>query len=296
MVGRNILAHPMAKGLEIYTPARSDLELRDKHQVRAYLQALQPDLIIHAAGRVGGIKANVAQPYEFLAENLEVGTNIIDCARTLGITKLLNLGSSCIYPKDRDGQLSEHMILDGRLEPTNEGYAIAKIAALRLCEYASTTGGMQYKTMIPCNLYGPYDKFDLHSAHLIPAIIRKIHEAKTAGAQTVEIWGDGTARREFMYSADLAEAILRGVREFDDVPALMNVGRGADHSVLEYYETVASVIGWSGTFTFDLSKPAGMQRKLVDVSRQTTWGFRPSTSLEDGIRQTYEFFLRNNAS
>jgi GDP-L-fucose synthase len=295
MVGRNILKHRLAASLDIHHPTRAELDLRNKTSVRRYLERLMPDLIIHAAGRVGGIKANMAFPYEFLLENLEVGTNVIACAADLGIPRLLNLGSSCIYPKDVDGLLSEDMVLGGRLEPTNEGYALAKIAALRLCEFAACRyDHLQYKTLIPCNLYGPYDKFDLASAHLIPAIIAKVQAAKVSNEATVEIWGDGSARREFMYVEDLAVAVLRAAQDYDNVPAVMNVGLGHDHTVLDYYRAVANVADWHGDFTFDLTKPTGMKRKLLNVARQTAWGFQPENTLEAGIRKTYDFYLRTS--
>lgn len=292
MVGKNILEHPLSSGLDIYSPGRDELDLRNKVDVRKYLEKLAPDLIIHAAGRVGGIKANIAFPFEFLSENLEVGTNIISCAAEVGIKRLLNLASSCIYPKDIVGTLTEDMILSGRLEPTNEGYALAKIAALRLCEFANVrSDSIQYKTLIPCNLYGPHDKFDLASAHLIPAIIAKVHKAKLKREPTVEIWGDGSAKREFMYVEDLANVVLRAARDYDQVPFLMNVGLGQDHSVLDYYRAVADVAGWQGEFTFDLTKPTGMKRKLLNIDRQTAWGFLPAHNLSNGIRKTYDFYL-----
>ena len=293
MVGRNILEHPLADGLDIYSPGRDELDLQNKVDVRKYLDKLAPDLIIHAAGRVGGIRANMAFPFEFLLENLEVGTNIISCAAEVGITRLLNLASSCIYPKDVDGLLTEDMILSGSLEPTNEGYALAKIAALRLCEFANVRDDrIQYKTLIPCNLYGPHDKFNLVSAHLIPAIIAKVHNAKLNREKTVEIWGDGRAKREFMYVEDLANVVLRAVRDFEQVPSLMNVGLGLDYSVLDYYSAVADVAGWQGEFSFDLTKPTGMKRKLLNIDRQTAWGFIPAHNLLDGIHKTYDFYLR----
>jgi GDP-L-fucose synthase len=295
MVGRNILEHPLATGLDIHSPGREELDLRNKADVRKYLEKLAPDLIIHAAGRVGGIKANMAFPFEFLLENLEVGTNIISCAAEVGINRLLNLASSCIYPKDIDGALTEDMILSGRLESTNEGYALAKIAALRLCEFANArVERIRYKTLIPCNLYGPHDKFDLASAHLIPAIIAKVHSAKLNRESTVEIWGDGSAKREFMYVEDLAYAVLSAARDYDQVPSLMNVGMGQDHSVLDYYCAVADVAGWQGEFSFDLTKPTGMKRKLLNVDRQIAWGFLPSHNLSAGIRKTYDFYIRTS--
>lgn len=292
MVGRNILAHPLASRFEFLAPRRQELDLRHKPQVCDYLSRHRPDLVIHAAGKVGGIGANMADPFGFLLENLEIGANVVSAAVATGVREFLNLGSSCIYPKDVEGLLREDMLLAGPLEPTNEGYALAKIATLRLCEFAMRQhDGLQYKTLIPCNLYGRHDRFEPQTAHLIPAIIRKVHDARQQGLPTVEIWGDGTARREFMYAADLAEAVLLAAHDLSALPALMNIGLGHDHTVLEYYQAVASVMGWQGSFTFDPGKPAGMRRKVVDVSRQTRWGWAPSTSLESGIRLTYDHFL-----
>ena len=293
MVGRNILEHPMARGLDIHSPSRGELDLRDKKRTRRYLEVLGPDLIIHAAGRVGGIGANINFPYDFLLENIEIGVNIIASAVDVGVPRLLNLASSCIYPRDVDGFLTEDMILGGRLEPTNEGYALAKITALRLCEFISKRSDqIKYKTLIPCNLYGPHDKFDLTAAHLVPAIIAKVHAAKASGEDTVEIWGDGTARREFMYVEDLASAVLSAARDYDQTPSIMNIGLGCDYTVLDYYRTVADVVNWNGEFTFDLTKPAGMKRKLLNVDLQTAWGFHPSYTLQMGIRKTYDFYKR----
>lgn len=293
MVGRNIRAHPLAAELEIVAPARSELDLRSKPAVLHGLRRWAPDLVVHAAGKVGGIQANVSDPYAFLLENLEIGTNVIAAASEVGVPRLINLGSSCIYPRDVAGLLTEDMILGGELEPSNEGYALAKLAALKLCQYASAAkAGLCYKTILPCNLFGRWDNFDLRSAHLVPAIIHKVHRAKSEGLRTVEIWSDGHARREFMYAGDLADAVLQIALRFDTAPTLMNVGLGHDHTVLEYYRAVADVIGWQGEFTFDLTKPGGMRRKVVDVSRQTQWGWRPSTSLADGIAATYEYFLQ----
>lgn len=291
MVGRNILERNSSH--DIFSPNREELDLRNKVDVRRYLKALSPDLIIHAAGRVGGIKANMASPYEFLLENLEIGSNVIGSAVDVGVPRVINLASSCIYPRNVDGLLSEDMVLSGQLEPTNEGYALSKISALRLCEFANRRPDpFEYKTLIPCNLYGPYDKFDLESAHLIPAIISKIHCAKAENKSTVEIWGDGSARREFMYVADLVTAIFKAVDDYDSLPSVINIGLGFDYTVHEYYRAVADVVQWNGGFTFDLSKPVGMKRKLLNVDRQASWGFNPEHSLSEGIEKTYEYYMR----
>lgn len=294
MVGQNILEHPLSERFAFLAPSSAQLDLRDYAKVLAYFKQYQPEFIIHAAGLVGGIHANMAKPVDFLVQNLDLGRNVILAARQAGIQKLLNLSSSCMYPRDVSNPLTEDMVLKGELEPTNEGYALAKIVATRLCEYVCKENeAMQYKTFIPCNLYGRFDKFDPEHSHLIPAIIHKVHQAKVRGNSTVEIWGDGTARREFMYAGNLADAVLRAISQFDDVPNLMNVGLGFDYSISEYYQAVARAVGWSGEFTYDLNKPVGMKQKLVSIERQHSWGWQASTSLEEGISKSYEFYLKS---
>ena len=295
MVGQNLLA--VAGDLQIDHPTSQQLDLTQTDDVRIYLQDTKPDLIIHAAGKVGGIQANMADPVGFLDKNLAIGRNLIMGAYTAGVPEFLNLASTCIYPRAADNPLREEMVLTGELEPTNEGYAIAKIAALRLCEYIRRQRPeLHYKTLIPCNLYGPYDNFHPEKSHLLPAIIRKVHDAKQSNASHVEIWGDGTARREFMYAGDLAQVILQASEQIETLPNLMNTGLGHDHSINDYYQTVADVLNWSGTFTHDLSKPVGMKQKLCSTERADVWGWRASTSLADGIAKTYAFFLENHAS
>ncbi|OGR68750.1 MAG: GDP-fucose synthetase [Elusimicrobia bacterium GWC2_63_65] len=294
MVGRNILEHPAAKEYEFFAPDISELDLFNFEAVKAYVGKVSPDIVIHAAGRVGGIQANMAHPVAFLLENLDMGRNLVWAARQCGVKKLINLGSSCMYPRNAENPLKEEMVLKGELEPTNEGYAIAKVTVSRLCSYISKeTPEFSYKTLIPCNLYGRWDKFSPEHSHMIPAVIRKLHEAKVKGLKTIDIWGDGTARREFMYAGDVADCIHRAVTHFDTMPELMNVGLGGDHSVNDYYQAVAEVVGYKGSFIHDLTKPAGMARKLVDTSRLQAWGWKASTSLKDGIAAAYDFFKTN---
>ena len=291
LVGRNVLESPHSKNYELLTPNHKELDLLDKGAVSDYLEKNQPDLVIHAAGVVGGIAANMQQPLKFLIENLDIGRNVIYGAYRAGVKKFINLGSSCMYPRNHETPLTEDMILTGELEPTNEGYALAKVACARMCAYITRENPeYQYKTLIPCNIYGRWDKFTGDRAHMIPAVIHKIYRAVADGQDTIEIWGDGSARREFMYAGDLAECIWQAVKRFDELPDLMNVGLGIDYSVNEYYQTIAKVVGYKGEFTHDLTKPAGMKRKLTDVTRMEQFGWRPQTSLEDGIRQTVEFY------
>lgn len=292
MVGRNVLEHPLAREWDVLAPGRRELDLADFTAVRAWMQREKPDAVIHSAGRVGGIQANMAHPVDFLVQNVDVGRNVILAAREAGVPRLLNLASSCMYPRAAQNPLAEDLVLKGELEPTNEGYALAKIFATRLCEYIRRESpALQYKTLIPCNLYGRHDKFAPEHSHLVPAIIHKVHIAKTTGAKTVEIWGDGTARREFMYAGDVADATLRALADIESLPETMNVGLGHDYTINEYYAAAARVIGWQGEFVHDLSKPVGMKQKLVSTARQSAWGWSPKTSLEEGIRLAYRFYL-----
>ena len=296
MVGRNLRGHPGLGAWGVFAPSSTELDLTDGEATYAYMARLKPDIVVHCAGKVGGIQANIAAPVDFLTLNTDMGRNVILGARAAGVKNLLNLASSCIYPRFGKNPLSEDMVLGGELEPTNEGYAIAKIFALRLCQYVRREDpGLHYKSFIPCNLYGPFDHFDPKSSHLLPAVIRKVHEAKTQGLDEVEIWGDGTARREFMYAGDLADAIARALADFETVSDIMNIGLGYDYSINDYYAAVAEVVGWSGRFVHDTTKPVGMQQKLVDVSRQTAWGFTPSHSLKEGIAKTYAWYLETLA-
>lgn len=293
MVGRNLLEHPEMARFEVLAPRSTELNLRDAQATLAYVRLHKPDLVVHAAGRVGGIQANMREPVAFLMDNLDMGRNIVWASRQTGVKRLLNLGSSCMYPRNHTEPLTEDLVLKGELEPTNEGYALAKIVTARLCDYIrQEDGAYQYKTLIPCNLYGRHDKFDPAHSHLIPAIIHKVHLAKQAGHPAVEIWGDGTARREFMYAGDLADALIRAMTHFDTVPAYMNVGLGHDHTINDYYQAAADVLGYTGSFVHDLGKPVGMARKLVSVERQKAWGWTARHDLRLGLQKTYDFYLK----
>jgi len=297
MVGRNIREHPLAQEWHILVPTSDELDLTDAAATADYMRAEQPDIVVHSAGQVGGIQANMADPVAFLDRNVAIGRNVIMGAHGAGVTRLINLASTCIYPREAPNPLREDMILTGPLEPTNEGYALAKIVALRLCQYIrQQTPTLMYKTLVPCNLYGRHDKFSAHNSHMLPAVIAKIHAAREAGDSTVEIWGDGSARREFMYAGDLAAAVLWAAINIEAIPDVMNIGVGKDYTINEYYQAVADVIGWTGAFTHDLSKPVGMQRKLCDISRQTALGWAPQIDLRDGMALTYQFFLERQSS
>lgn len=295
MVGKNVLEHPGMSEFDILAPRSRELDLCDFDAIQTYLRRHKPNMIIHAAGKVGGIHANIREPISFLMDNLDMGRNIVWASFQAGIKQLINLGSSCMYPRNHNEPLHEDMVLKGELEPTNEGYALAKVVTARLCEYIMREDARyQYKTLIPCNIYGRHDKFDPAHSHLIPAIIHKVHQAKQSGQKSVEIWGDGHARREFMYAGDLADVIVRAIKLFDSVPNVMNVGLGHDFSINEYYQVAADVLGYSGEFNHDISKPVGMARKLVDVERQQVWGWSAQNDLRAGIKKTYHFYLENS--
>ncbi len=276
MVGSNLVECHSPQNL--LTPSREELNLLDYQMVEEYLLTHKPDMVIHCAGIVGGISANMRDPVKFYLDNLDMGRNIVGAAHTTGIEKLINIGSSCMYPKS-DSPLTEDMILKGELEKTNEGYALAKIFTLKLCEYYG------YKTIIPCNLYGRYDKFGSENSHMVAAIIVKIVRGN------VDIWGDGTARRESMYAGDFAGILWRLVRGYDELPLIMNIGTGYDYSVNEYYNIIADVIGFKGEFRYDTYKPVGVRRKLLDISLQKRMSLMPDHNLQEGVKKTYEYYL-----
>ena len=293
LVGTNIKENK-SQQISLLTPEINDLNLLDYYAIDIFLKKEKPDLIIHAAGIVGGIQANMANPVKFLTLNTQMANNLILAARSNNVKYFINLGSSCMYPRNAPNPLKEEMVLNGELEPTNEGYAIAKVYAQRLCSYINKEDrNTNYKTLIPCNLYGRYDKFDPKVSHMIPAVIRKIHKAKINKDPEVEIWGDGLARREFMYAGDLANFIWFAVNNINSIPELINVGLGFDYTINEYYKAIAEVIGYRGTFRHDLTKPVGMKQKLVDTSLLSNVGWKPSYNLKEGIKKTYQFFIEN---
>jgi len=292
MVGRNIIEHSSSSIYEILSPTSKELNLLDPSKTWDYIHTKNPDMVIHAAGIVGGIQANILHPVDFLVNNMRIGLNILMASRDCGVKKLMNLGSSCMFPKDAKNPLSEDLILKGELEPTNEGYAIAKVASTRLCEYIKRENEcFLYKTVIPCNLYGRYDKFDPQYSHMIPSVIRKIHDAKNNNKASVDVWGNGLARREFMYATDFADFVYFAIDNFERMPQNINVGIGHDHTINSYYQKIADAINYKGTFNHDLSRPTGMQQKLIDDGKLKKFGWRHKISLNQGIKNTYDYFL-----
>jgi GDP-L-fucose synthase len=292
MVGKNIANHYFSKKYNLLLPSKTELNLLDKTAIKKYLRNNNPDFVIHAAGVVGGIQANIDNPVKFLVDNTEIGINIITAAYEEKIANLINMSSSCMYPKYAENPLKEELILTGSLEPTNEGYALAKITSTKLCEYINKENDYyKYKTVIPCNLYGKYDKFDPKHSHMLPAVIKKIYEAKNNNVNKIDIWGDGLAKREFMYVEDLADFIYYSINNFNRLPQNINIGLGYDYTIKEYYNIIAKIIEYKGTFYHDLSKPTGMKQKLMDISKLNTFGWKHKTSLEEGIKKTYKYFL-----
>lgn len=295
MVGRAVADALYARTShdEVLAPLRADLDLLEADVVSDYLAQHSPDVVIHAAAKVGGIASNVADPFGYLHDNLAITQNVIGGAVQVGIPRLLNFGTSCMYPRDWRQPLVESDLLAGPLEPTNEGYALAKLAAERLCRYASERPGFAYRTVMASNLYGPHDHFEPGRAHMIAAAIAKVHHAKDAGAPDVEVWGDGTVRREFTFVEDVAAWVADIVPRIEGLPPTVNIGCGVDYTVREFYEAVARTIGYDGELTYNLDRPVGMRHKLMDSSLAASYGWKAPTALADGLAQTYEWYLRH---
>lgn len=302
MVGGAILKQLQARGeINIITRTHAEMDLTDQSAVHAFMQAERPDVVILAAAKVGGILANNSYPANFIYENLMIEANVIHQAFEAGITKLLQLGSSCIYPREVPQPMREGALLTGVLEPTNEPYAIAKIAGIKLCESYNRQHGTDYRSVMPTNLYGPGDNFHPENSHVLPALMRRFHEAAQAGAEEVVIWGSGTPRREFLHVNDMAAASLfvldlpKADYEANTQPMLshINVGSGTDISILELAQKVAAITGYKGRIITDPSKPDGTPRKLMDVSRLTQMGWSAQIGLDQGLAETYKWFLAN---
>jgi len=289
MVGAALVRRLNTEPCEILTAGREVMDLRRQAEVEDWMAAEQPDLVFVAAATVGGILANDRRPADFLYDNLAIETNIIEAARQVGTAKLVFLGSTCIYPKLAPQPMPEDALLTGPLEETNQWYAIAKIAGIKLCDAFRRQHGCDFISAQPTNLYGLEDNFELTSSHVLPALMRKIHEAKETGAKVVEIWGSGTPRREFLYVDDLADALVFLARTYS-AEGHVNIGTGSDVTIMELAQAIARTVGYDGAFHCDASKPDGTPRKLVDVSKLSALGWTARTSLEDGLGQTYRWY------
>jgi nucleoside-diphosphate-sugar epimerase len=304
MVGGAILRRLQARkvageALDLITRSHAELDLTDQAAVRAFMQAERPDVVILAAARVGGIHANNTYPADFIYDNLMIQANVIQAAHAAGVRRLLNLGSSCIYPRAAPQPMAEDALLTGVLEPTNEPYAVAKIAGIKLCESYNRQHGTDYRSVMPTNLYGPGDNFHPENSHVLPALIRRFHEAAQTGAEVVTIWGTGTPRREFLHVDDMAEASLfvldlpRPAYDANTRPMLshINVGTGEDIAILDLARLVAGVVGYEGRIETDPTRPDGTPRKLMDVSRLAAMGWRARIPLAEGVATTYRWYL-----
>jgi GDP-L-fucose synthase len=291
LVGAAIVRKLEAEGfINILTRTRHELDLGKKEAASNFFKAEKPAYVILAAARVGGIKANMTYPAEFLIENLQIQNNVIWAAHENGVTKLLFLGSSCIYPRDCPQPMNEDSFMQGTPEPTNEAYAIAKIAGMKLCEYIYDEYGSTFISCMPTNIYGEGDNLDPESSHVIPALMRRMHEAKIDSVKEVVIWGSGNSRREFLHCEDLADAVLWLMQDYDD-KQFLNIGCGEDISIKELAEKMKKVVGYEGDLVFDTTKPDGMPKKLLDVERLHKLGWHHTTSFEDGLANTYKWFV-----
>ena len=294
LVGSAIVRRLQAGGYNnILTKTHKELDLEDQQQTKAFFEQEKPDYVFVAAAKVGGIHANNTYRAEFIYRNLMIECNLINAAYLAGVQRLLFLGSSCIYPRDCPQPIKEEYLLTGPLEPTNEPYAIAKIAGIKLCDAYNSQYGTNYLSAMPTNLYGPYDNFDLNNSHVLPALMRKAHEAKLSNGENLPVWGSGKPKREFLYVDDMADACVflmeKGISE-----GLYNVGTGTDVEIGELARMVKNTVGFEGELVFDSSKPDGTPRKLMDVSRMAALGWQAKTSLEEGLAKTYQWYLENN--
>lgn len=295
LVGSAICRRLSAAGYEnIIGFTSQEVDLRDRIAVDEMFEQVNPDFVILAAARVGGILANATEPAAFLEDNLRIQVNVLGGAQRIGVQRLLFLGSSCIYPKFAAQPITEDSLMTGELEETNDAYAVAKIAGIKHVQALRRQFGVNYISAMPTNLYGPEDNFSPTKSHVLPALIRRIHEAKLAKMETVTIWGSGKPRREFLFVDDLADAIVFLIEHYDS-PEPINVGVGEDITITELAEAIASIVGWEGDFVFDASKPDGTPRKLLDVSRLSDLGWQAKTPLHVGLKLTYDWFLANHA-
>ncbi len=294
MVGRNLKLRLKSINQPVFAPTKNQLNLLNFNKTVKFIEKNKINFIIHCASIVGGILDNQNNLKQYLVYNTEINKNVLLAAETMGVKNFINIGSSCMYPKDRKTSLKETMIFDGRLEPTNEGHAISKIFSAKLCSYIDDDSAKyHYKTLVPCNLYGSYDNFDLKRSHFIPAIVRKVYEAKKDNKKFVEIWGDGKARRECMHVNDLVEAIIFCMKNMVKIPSILNVGTGKDHTIFQIYKIAAKLMNLDCEWVFKKDMPIGMKRKILDVKIINDLGWENKISLEEGLNLTFDFYKKN---
>jgi GDP-L-fucose synthase len=299
MVGRSLVARLRRDGYtNLLTPPSRQVDLRDQPAVDQYFSGNKVDSVFHLAGHIGGIGASVTYPVEFLYENMMISLHVINAARRAGVRKLLYLSSSCVYPRDCPQPMKEDDILTGAFEPTNEGYAIAKVAAMKLCEYANREYGTNFINLMPCNLYGYGDHFEPERSHVVSALIYKFHEAKRKKFASVDVWGTGNTRRELLFVDDLADAMVffMNNRDAKDVGSFVNIGLGEDVAIRDLASAIKDIVGYGGDIKFNPSKPDGMPRKLMDITRAANLGWRAKVKIGDGLKLTYDWFLHNVAA
>jgi GDP-L-fucose synthase len=290
MLGSSIKEQAKKNNWNFLAPTSSELDLRDADATLSYVQKNRIEVVVHCAAKVGGIQANIDSPADFILDNCRIDTSIINASRLNQVSKFVYFGSSCMYPKSNRQPMVENDILSGYLEPTNEGYALAKIVAAKSIESVAKQDGLQWRVLIPSNLYGPRDNFDLKSSHLVPAIINKISAAINNKDEVIEIWGTGEARREFTYVQDVAEFLVENISRSSNWDLMMNIGLGEDYSINEYYEVVGELLGYKGRFVNSVDRPEGMKRKLLDSTKANQHGWKPKTDLKSGLERTIEWF------
>lgn len=291
MLGSAVVKFASLADLRLFIPSHRELDLEQVLPTFEYLKLHRPDAIIHCAAKVGGISANVANPIEFLTKNIRMDTSLLGAAKELEIENLIYIGSSCMYPKNLPHAMTELEILTGPLEPTNEGYALAKLVGWKTVQLIAST--LTWRSFVLSNLYGPQDHFEPGRSHLLAAIIEKIHVAKINNSKSVDMWGDGSAKREFTFVDDVASFLVQSLERLKDFPDTLNVGAGVDHSVLDYYKLVSKAMNYEGEIQADLTKPTGMKRKLMDISQARGYGWAPQTSIESGIKKTVTWYEEN---
>ncbi len=296
MVGRSLVRKLKERGYaHLLTPSSKELDLRNQNEVEKYFKENKPNFVFHLAAKVGGIAANIESPADFLYYNLIMQSNVIEAARKYKVEKLLFLGSSCIYPKNSPQPMKEEYLLTGKLEPTNEGYGISKIAGLKMCQYYNKQYGTNFINLMPCNLYGPNDHFDPEKSHVVPALILKFHKAKNENSDFVEIWGTGNVKRELLFVEDLTDAIMYFMLNYDvkELDPFINIGYGKDVTIKELAFMIKDAVGYNGEIRFNPEKPEGMSEKLVDLTKSKKLGWEHKTDLKEGLKKTYEWFLKN---